>query len=293
MRLNSWLAAALAVLLNFAAPCAAASERKFDKVFIIVLENASASQALRQPYLRSLVARGAYLEDFRARTHPSQPNYIALTSGSTHGVKVNTTVDLDVRHVGDLLEEKGLIRRQYASGYPGGCFLGMESGRYRRRHAPFLSYRNVQQSPVRCRYTVNASQLDGDIAAGRLPTYAMYIPDMDENGHDPGVAAADRWLRKVVRRKIQRPAFHERHAGGDHLRRGRQPPRQPHLHAAARRRGKARLARGESPGFLQPAAHHRGQLLAGHARPAGRGGETDHRHLALSRRVAPHQSVGL
>lgn len=207
MRITRWLAVALAASMMLSPSGASAVERKFDKVFIIVLENASASQALRQPYLRSLVSRGAYLENFRARAHPSQPNYIALTSGSTHGVKVNTNVDLDVRHIGDLLEEHGLSWRQYASGYPGGCFLGKESGRYRRRHAPFLSYRNVQQSPRRCRYTVNASQLDGDIAARRLPTYSMYVPDMDENGHDAGVAAADRWLRKAFEGRFRDPRF--------------------------------------------------------------------------------------
>lgn len=207
MRITRWLAAALAVFLQFAPPGASAAERKFDKVFIIVLENASASQALRQPYMRSLLSRGAYLENFFARTHPSQPNYIALTSGSTHGVKVNTPVDLDVRHIGDLLEENGRSWRQYASGYPGGCFLGKESGRYRRRHAPFLSYRNVQQSPRRCAYTVNAAQLDGDIAAGRLPTFSLYIPDQHENGHDSSVAAADRWLRKAFDHRFSDPRF--------------------------------------------------------------------------------------
>lgn len=201
------LALAMTLVISPSDASTPTPKRKFDKVFVIVLENASASQALRQPYMKSLLSRGAYLSNFYAAEGHSQPNYFAMTSGSTHGVTTNDMVDLDVRHIGDLLEAKGKSWRQYANGYPGDCFLGKASGRYRRRHAPFLSYKNIQRSPARCAYAVKGSSLDADIAAGRLPTYSLYIPDNDQNGHDAGVATADRWLRSAFDKKFSDPRF--------------------------------------------------------------------------------------
>jgi len=60
-----------------------------DHVLIVVFENKAFSQldgSGRAPYLNALMARSAVYTDFHAETHPSQPNYIALFSGDTHGV---------------------------------------------------------------------------------------------------------------------------------------------------------------------------------------------------------------
>ena len=59
-----------------------------DHVVVVVLENKDAQDVLRSgPYLRSLATTGASLTDMHAETHPSQPNYLALFSGDTHGVR--------------------------------------------------------------------------------------------------------------------------------------------------------------------------------------------------------------
>jgi hypothetical protein len=179
----------------------------FKRVFVIVLENTGAEQALAQPYLRSLLREGAYLNKFFAISHPSQPNYIAMTSGDTQGVVDNRPVSLKARHLGDLLDDKFMTWRQYAGGYPGRCFLGEVHGTYARKHAPFLSYRNVQNDPARCARTVNSAQLDRDIADGKLADYSLYIPDIDEDGHDTGVGFADRWLKVTFGKKFKDPRF--------------------------------------------------------------------------------------
>ena len=46
-----------------------------------VLENENAGDALEQPFLKRLAERGAYFTAWSAITHPSQPNYIAMTAG--------------------------------------------------------------------------------------------------------------------------------------------------------------------------------------------------------------------
>src|SRR5262245_34559496 len=58
----------------------------FQKILIVVLENTNFDEAIEQPFLKVLADRGAVLTNYFAQTHPSQPNYIALVSGSAHEV---------------------------------------------------------------------------------------------------------------------------------------------------------------------------------------------------------------
>jgi len=161
---------------------------------IVILENTGYGKAMRQPFLKSLTRRGALLRHFSAVAHPSQPNYIALVAGSTYGVAADHNVTLDKPQIGDLLEAKGLSWKLYAEGYPGGCFLGARRGRYVRKHVPFLSFRDVQTDPAKCAHIVNASELKSDIRHGKLPAWSLYVPDLRNDGHNTGVAYADRWL---------------------------------------------------------------------------------------------------
>src|SRR5256885_1084937 len=57
----------------------------FSHVFVIVMENTSLSSLQSNtstPYLHDLLMNGAYAADYHGVTHPSLPNYLALTSGS-------------------------------------------------------------------------------------------------------------------------------------------------------------------------------------------------------------------
>jgi hypothetical protein len=177
------------------------------KIMTVVLENTNYEDALRQPFLASLARRGALLTHLTAEAHPSQPNYIALISGSTFGVISDGNVSLDQRHIGDLLEAKGLQWKVYAEGYPGNCFLGASAGTYVRKHTPFLSFKNVQNDQARCAKIVNASELASDVRDGRLPDYSLYVPDLQNDGHDTGVTFADRWLSATFGPLLQDPKF--------------------------------------------------------------------------------------
>lgn len=162
---------------------------------IVVLENADFAEATRQPFLSRLAREGALLSNFHALTHPSQPNYVALTAGTLKGVDSNDPVTLAVRHIGDLVEAKGLNWKAYAEDYPGDCFMKKDSGDYARKHVPFLSFQNIQNDPQRCRErVVNAAELARDIANGRVPNYSLYVPNQKNDGHDTNIAYADRWL---------------------------------------------------------------------------------------------------
>src|SRR4051794_8365634 len=80
----------------------------FKKVMIVIFENMDYGEVMKQPFFSGFAKGGANLAQFHAEVHPSQANYIALTSGSLHGVPGDNDIDLDVRHVGNLIEEHGL-----------------------------------------------------------------------------------------------------------------------------------------------------------------------------------------
>src|SRR5215468_4978681 len=58
-----------------------------DHVVVVVFENKAYDQiagSARAPYLNQLAAGGVQFERYTAVAHPSEPNYLALFSGSTH-----------------------------------------------------------------------------------------------------------------------------------------------------------------------------------------------------------------
>jgi len=199
------LTAAL-LLLAAVAPARAAAPG-FKKALVIVLENTDYEEAVTRPFFRKLAARGAALADYHAIDHPSQPNYIALIAGDTLDVQGDGPVDLDARQLGDLLAARGLSWAVYAEGYPGDCFLGSRSGKYARKHVPFLSFRSVQKSPALCARVKDAGALDADAAAGALPAFSLYVPDLDDDGHDTDVDAADAWLAGFLGPRLDDPKF--------------------------------------------------------------------------------------
>src|SRR5439155_12590635 len=77
---------------------------RFNKVMIIILENANYRDALAQLFLGTLTKSGALLSQFYAEAHPSLPNYISLTSGTTGGVTSSGLWSLDLLYIGDLLD---------------------------------------------------------------------------------------------------------------------------------------------------------------------------------------------
>lgn len=179
------------------------------RVFLVVMENQDYAAVLQRPFVARLSREGALLANYHCITHPSQPNYIAMFSGSTWGVKDDTVRVLDVQHLGDLLEARGLSWRVYAERYPGNCNLSnaLDNNLYVRRHVPFLEFKNVVTSSARCSRVVNATQLDADIASGTLPTVSIYIPDQHNNGHDSDVDTADAWLDSRFTPLLRDPRF--------------------------------------------------------------------------------------
>ena len=161
---------------------------------MVVFENTNYSVAYQQPYFAKLANEGALFTQFYAEKHPSQPNYIAMISGSTQGVKDDGSVDLDAEHIGNLLEKKGLSWKVYAEDLPEPCYLGTSHGLYARKHVPFLSFTNVSTNMSECIKVVAGTQLKSDIITNSVPAFSMYIPNLKNDGHDTGAKYAAQWF---------------------------------------------------------------------------------------------------
>jgi phosphatidylinositol-3-phosphatase len=207
--------AALALVLFAFAGCGQASPGKLSlgaasalrhsrgsRVVVVVLENAEYGEVIGSssaPYVNSLARRYGLMTQSYAIGHPSLPNYLALTSGSTQGIESDCTdCNVSARNIVDQLEGAGISWKAYLEDVPRPCFLGAGSGGYAKKHNPFAYYTDIVRSPARCGRLTGFAQLASDLRAGRLPTYAWLSPNLCDDGHDCGVGAADSFLARNV-----------------------------------------------------------------------------------------------
>ncbi|KAI8868675.1 phosphoesterase-domain-containing protein [Ramicandelaber brevisporus] len=169
--------------------------KHFDRVFIVIFENMAYKNVTADPYFAGVAKQGLLLTNYFAVTHPSEPNYVALTYGSTANITDDAKYDIQGKSIVDLLEAKGVSWKSYQEAYPGDCFKGESSGTYRRKHNPFISFVNVQNNADLCAKIVNSDQLATDLAANTVPQYSFYTPDMNNDGHDTNTTYASKWLQ--------------------------------------------------------------------------------------------------
>jgi acid phosphatase len=183
----------------------------FSHVFIIVLENHEYGGVIGNPaapYLNSLARSYGLATNYYGAAHPSLPNYLALTAGSTFGIASDCTgCFVSARNIADQVDASGRSWKAYMEDLPGPCYLGAFSGGYALKHDPFLYYTDIRNDPARCARVVPFTQFNADLAAGALPNYSWITPNLCHDMHDCGVAAGDAWLGGVVPSILASPAW--------------------------------------------------------------------------------------
>ena len=199
------------------------------------------------PYLaNTLTAEGLTLPRYYGVAHQSFPNYVAMVSGQganilgqadcqvysdvvpgTHGpdgqaMGLGCVYPSWVKTLADQLDAKGLSARSYVEdlekGTPTTCrhpvlnhFDPTQSARandqYAARHNPFVYFHSLLDSGACTRDDVPLTQLAGDLAAGRAPSYALIVPNLCHDGHDSpckaggepgGLKSADAELKALI-----------------------------------------------------------------------------------------------
>ncbi len=166
-----------------------------DHVVVVLEENHSYNEIIgspNAPYINSLAAAGALFTNSHGVTHPSQPNYLYLYSGSAQG----TTDDAcpppgspySTANLGQELIAAGLTFAGYSEDLPTVGSTVCRSGQYYRKHNPWVNFSNVP--------TISNQPFMGfpsDYAA--LPKLSFVVPNQDHDMHDGTIAQADTWLQ--------------------------------------------------------------------------------------------------
>ena len=168
---------------------------QYDHVVVVIFENTnytSIKGGSSAPYFNSLAGQGSLMTRSFGVTHPSQPNYLALFSGSQQGITDDSCPhDFTAGNLGQQLIDKGLSFTAYSEDLPGAGSTSCSGsgGNYVRKHAPWADFPTVRDAS----HHVPFSQFPSDYS--QLPTVSFVVPNMCNDIHDCSIGTGDTWLK--------------------------------------------------------------------------------------------------
>jgi phospholipase C len=184
-------------------PCGTLSARAvhYKHVIWIVMENHSYSTIIgssQAPYINSLSKSCGLATNYHNVSHPSLPNYVALTSGlGLSGISQFTS---DCDPVSPCVASAPSIFGQtkswksYEESMPSNCFK-TSSGEYAVRHNPAAYYTTLSGCATN---DVPYPQLASDLKRNRLPAFSFITPNLIDDMHDGTIPDGDNWLKANV-----------------------------------------------------------------------------------------------
>jgi acid phosphatase len=155
-------------------------------------ENHSYSQIIGSssaPYINSLAKQGALFTNSHAISHPSEPNYMAFTGGSTFGLSSDACPFTTAKaNLGSELIAAGHSYSDYSESMPSPGYTGCTSGEYARKHNPAVSYTDLPA-------TANQTFAQFPANYANLPTVSLVDPNLLDDMHDGTIAQGDTWLK--------------------------------------------------------------------------------------------------
>ncbi len=160
-----------------------------SQVTIVVMENKDYDRIVgsaEAPYINgTLIPNGALLTDMHAVGHPSEPNYLALFSGSTHGIHGDPCpTTFKSANVASELIAAGDTFAGYSESMPHDGYTGCETAKYARKHSPWVDFTNLPSS-VNLVYRGFPSS---------PPSLVWITPNLCNDMHDCRIVHGDKWL---------------------------------------------------------------------------------------------------
>jgi hypothetical protein len=194
-----------------------------DHIIIVMEENHGYDEVINSPnapFITALANEGALFTDAHGVTHPSQPNYLAMYSGSTQGVVDDKCLENETPYttpnLGAALISNGFTFKGFAQTMPTAGYFNCEylkssltgADLYARKHCPWVNWQGDQANNIGSALSQPMTSFPKDFS--KLPTVAFVIPDMDHDMHNigaPGDAAAiqrgDQWLKENLSAYVQ------------------------------------------------------------------------------------------
>jgi len=181
MRVTGFVAGIATAAFLLSAPMARADESlpTPDHVVVVMMENHSFGEIINPrhaPFIASLADSGASFTNAFAVSHPSEPNYFALFSGSTQNIHTDGTYSFP--RAPTLAGALAAVDK---------TFIGYTEAGSPRKHNPWESFASARG--------VERPLTDFPRGFAALPTVSFVIPNLDDDMHDGTVAAGDRWLQ--------------------------------------------------------------------------------------------------
>src|SRR5712692_6386914 len=171
--------------------------KNYQHVFVIMMENTGFDSLIgnsNAPWINMAAQTNGLATNYFGVTHPSQPNYIAATSGSTNGVANDNDTTIDVPNIVDQLEAHGKTWKAYMQSLSL-CATKLDHAcgnqLYERKHNPFVSYLDVQSNAARMANIVDFSQFSSDLANKNVPDYVWISPDQCHDMHGRAATPSD------------------------------------------------------------------------------------------------------
>ena len=187
------------------APCGSKSHDRPDirHVIVIVFENHSYSSVIGPArYLTALGRACGLATNYHAVAHPSLPNYLALTSGSTHGLTsdcIPSQCPIGGLNIFRQLGRRGKQWQAFAESMPGRC-SSAATRLYAVRHNPPPYYQTLRSSCQKHDRRLGSTRSGPFKAAlgGHLGRYVFVTPNLCNDAHDCPLSVADRWLSQWI-----------------------------------------------------------------------------------------------
>jgi len=176
----------------------------FSHIVVVIGENTSAGSVFGSssaPYINALANAGAKFTNSFALTHPSQPNYLQLYSGSNQGVTDDSyiTTKFTTANLGRELINAGKSYTTYSEGLPSVGYDGSTSGLYARKHNPAANWMGTGTNQIPT--TTNQPFTAFPANFNNLPAVSFVVPNLCNDGHDVcaplnnSVLQFDRWIQ--------------------------------------------------------------------------------------------------
>jgi phosphatidylinositol-3-phosphatase len=180
-----------------------------DHIVMVIEENHSYSQIIDSPdapYINRLAAQGAVFTQSFGVTYPSQPNYLALFSGSTQGMTDNSCPHtFTTPNLGHALLAAGLTFAGYSEDLPSVGSLICSVGLYARKHTPWVNWQDSGTNGLPA--TVNLPMTNFPTDYTKLPIVSVIVPnqvnDMHHGKNPEAIQTGDRWLQEHVDAYVQ------------------------------------------------------------------------------------------
>ncbi len=187
------------------------SDRPFQHIYVIMMENQGTAQIVGNPhlpYINQLIQDYGYANNYFGVTHQSLANYVAFLSGSNWGTHSDAPNQVfNHRNLVDQLEAHHLTWKAYMESMPSPAYAGAwypdneppgtsialtpPNALYALKHNPFMLMQDIKDNPARAQDIVPLSQFSTDLHHNRIPNFAWITPNLinDMHGQSTGPGA--------------------------------------------------------------------------------------------------------